>query len=39
MKPKPVPHPNSRIVEEIVVPPEQRQEILNKLIQLLYSGI
>ena len=29
VKPKPVPEKNSRNVEEIVIPPEKTQEILN----------
>ena len=35
VKPKPVPDENSRNVEEIVIPPEKRQEILNELRQAL----
>ena len=31
MKPKPVIYENSRNAEEIVIPPEKRQEILNEL--------
>ena len=31
MKPKPVPEAISRNIEEIVIPPEKRQEILNEL--------
>ena len=31
LNPKPVPEMNSRNVEEIVIPPEKRQEILNEL--------
>ena len=35
MKPKPVPDENSRNVEEIFIPPENREEILNELRQVL----
>ena len=35
VKPKPVPNMNLRNVGEIVIPPEKREEILNKLRQLL----
>ena len=35
MKPKSVSDANLRNVEEIVIPPEKRQEILNKLRQVL----
>ena len=35
MKPKPVPDENSRNVEEMVIPPENREEILNELRQVL----
>ena len=35
LKPKPVPDAKSRNVEEIVVPPEKRQKILNELRQVL----
>ena len=35
VKPKPVPNENSRNVEEIIIPPEKREEILNKSGQLL----
>ena len=35
VKPKLAPHENSRNVEEIIIPPEQREEILNKLRQVL----
>ena len=31
MKPKPVPEAISRNIEETVIPPEKRQEILNEL--------
>ena len=31
MKPKPVPEVISRNIEETVIPPEKRQEILNEL--------
>ena len=31
MKPKPVPESISRNIEETVIPPEKRQEILNEL--------
>ena len=31
MKPKPVPKADSRNVEEIVIPQEERQRVLNKL--------
>ena len=33
VKPKPVPDVNSGKAEEIVIPPEKRQEIINKLKQ------
>ena len=35
VKPKLDPEANSRNVEEIVIPPEKRQEIINELRQLL----
>ena len=35
VKTKPVPDENSRNVEEIVFPPEKRQEILNELRQVI----
>ena len=35
VKPKPVTDENSRDVGEMVIPPEKRQEILNKLRQVL----
>ena len=35
MKPKPVPDENSRNVEEKVIPPKKREEILNELRQFL----
>ena len=35
VKPKPVIDENSRNVEEIVIPPEKRQEIFKKLRQVL----
>ena len=35
VKPKPVPGENSRNVEEIVIPPEKKQEILNESRQVL----
>ena len=35
VKPKPVPDDNSRYVEEIFIPPEKREEILNKLRKIL----
>ena len=38
VKPKAVPTKNSRNVEEIVIQPEKRQEILHKLRQVLQNG-
>ena len=35
VKPKPLPEANSRNVEEIVIPPEKRQEVLNEIKQVL----
>ena len=35
MKTKPVIDENSRNVEEIIIPPEKREEVLNELRQLL----
>ena len=35
VKPKPVPDNNSRNVEEVIPPQQRRQEILNKLMQVL----
>ena len=35
VKPKPVPNENSRNAEEIVIQPEKKQEIWNKLRQVL----
>ena len=35
VKPKPVPDENSRNVEEIIIAPEKREEILNELRQVL----
>ena len=35
MKLKPVTDENSRNVEEIIIPPEQREETLNELTQVL----
>ena len=35
VKPKPVPDVNSKNVEEIVIPPEKRQEIFNELREVL----
>ena len=35
VQPKPAPDVNSRNVEEVIIPPEQREEILNKLRQIL----
>ena len=35
VKQTPVPDKNSKNVEEIIIPPEQREEILNKVRQLL----
>ena len=35
VKPKPVPDETSRNVEEIIIPPEQREEIWNELRQVL----
>ena len=37
VKPKPVPEENSRKVEEVIVPLQQRQEILNELRQVLQN--
>ena len=34
-KPKPVPDKNLRNVEQIIIPPEKRKEILNELRQVL----
>ena len=34
VKPKPMPDENSRSVEELIIPPEQREEILNGLRQV-----
>ena len=38
VKPKLVPDANSRNVKEIVIQPEKREEMLNKLIQVLENG-
>ena len=38
VKPKLVPDANSRNVKEIVIRPEKREEMLNKLIQVLENG-
>ena len=35
MKPRPLPTENSRNVEEIIIPPEEREEILNGLRKVL----
>ena len=35
VKPIPVPDENSRNLKEIVIPPEKKQDILNKLRQVL----
>ena len=35
LKEKSVPEPNSRNIEEIVISPQKRQQILNKLRQVL----
>ena len=35
VKPKPVPDVNLRNIEETIIPPEQREDILNELRQLL----
>ena len=32
------PDENSRIVEEIIIPPEKKEEILNELRKALYNG-
>ena len=37
-KRKPVPDENSGDVEEIIIPPENREEILNELRQVLKNG-
>ena len=37
VKPKPVLDENSRNTEEIIIPPEKREEILNKLRQVLWN--
>ena len=37
-KPKPVPDENWRNIEEIVIPPDKRQVILNALRQVLLNG-
>ena len=39
VKPKPVPDENSRNIEEIIIPPEKREEILNELRQELWNEI
>ena len=36
-KPKLLPDENSRNVEEVIIPPEQREKILNELRQVLYK--
>ena len=33
VKPEPVPDKNSKNVEEIIIPPEKREEVLNELRQ------
>ena len=38
MKEKAVPDANSRNVEEIIIPPEKRVEILDELRQKLWNG-
>ena len=38
MKPILAPDENSRNVEEIFIPPEKRQEILNKFLQVYKNG-
>ena len=35
VKPKPVPEANSRNVDEIIVSPQRREEMLNKIRQVL----
>ena len=35
MEPNPVPEENSRNFEEIIIPPEKREELLNELKQVL----
>ena len=37
VKPKPMPDMNPRNVEETVIPPEKREEILNELRQILQN--
>ena len=39
VKPKPAPAVNSRNVEEIIIPPEKWEEILNELRELSYWTI
>ena len=36
-KPKLLPDENSRNVEEVIIPPEKREKILNELRQVLYK--
>ena len=35
LKPKPLPDVNSKNVEEIIIPPDKREEILKELTQVL----
>ena len=37
MRPKPIPEPNSRNVEEIIIPPAKREVILIELRQVLQN--
>ena len=38
VKPKPIPEANSNDIEETIIPPEKREEILKELIQVLQNG-
>ena len=35
VKPKPMPESNSRNVKEVIIPPNQKEEILNELRKVL----
>ena len=37
MKQKPVIYENARTVEEMIIPPEKREEMLNELRQVLWK--
>ena len=37
-KPKPIPDENSRNIEEMVIPQDKKDEVLNELRHILWNG-